>query len=181
MRMAASAAIRISHSSFGYMSATPIAIVPSYLAGSVSRGVIRRARCAVLVVKRAQQAIARVVIGLDGSANARRAVRLVSKLVPPQGGRVTLCTVVNPMHAPSHFLAPGSTRAAVAAEVTRINANRAARAEAELTRAAAILTRAGWSVRTATSTGGRLCTNFWPLSTRLLRICLSLARGASAV
>lgn len=155
--------------------------VRRFLAGSVSRGVIRRARCAVLVVKRAQQAIVRVVVGLDGSANARRAVRLVSKLVPPQGGRVTLFTAVNPMHAPSHALVPRGTRAAVAAEVTRINARRATRAQAELTRAAVVLTRAGWSVRTAMTTGAPLYELLTTVDSTAADLLVVGARGVSGM
>ena len=40
------------------------------LIGSVSRGVVRGATCAVLVVRRPQLNVHRIVIGFDGSANA---------------------------------------------------------------------------------------------------------------
>jgi nucleotide-binding universal stress UspA family protein len=43
------------------------------LAGSVSRGVVRTAPCAVLVVRRPLRELRHVVVGVDGSENAERA------------------------------------------------------------------------------------------------------------
>ena len=54
------------------------------LIGSVSRGVTRRAPCPVLVVRQARRAYRRSVIGLDGSANARRAVKFLATLTAPR-------------------------------------------------------------------------------------------------
>src|SRR5262249_39189517 len=48
--------------------------------GSVSRGVVRQARVPVLVVKGRARRVRRLVIGLDGSPNARDAVRFVAGL-----------------------------------------------------------------------------------------------------
>ncbi len=114
------------------------------LTGSVSRGVTRGAPCPVLVVRQARRGYRRIVIGLDGSANARRAVKFVATLTPPRDGHVTLLSAVDTMHAPAHSLAPAGTRATVAAEVSRINEERRAAARRELSRAAKVLAAAGW-------------------------------------
>lgn len=126
------------------------------LAGSVSRGVVRRAPCAVLVVRRALRDVRHIVVGFDDSAHAQRAVEVVSSFTPPRGGRVSLFTVVDTMHMPSHPLVLSDTRAAVAAEVTRINRERLARAHQGLDRAARTLTRAGWKVDKVVTTGAPL-------------------------
>ena len=126
------------------------------LTGSVSRGVVRRAPCAVLVVKRALRDVRHTVVGFDNSAHAQRAVKLVSSFSPPRGGRVSLFTAVDTMHVPSQALVLPDTRAAVSAEVTRINKERLARAHQALDRAARTLTRAGWKVDRAITTGAPL-------------------------
>lgn len=46
----------------------------------VSRGVVRRAPCAVLVVRRALRDVRHIAVGFDDSAHARRAVELISSL-----------------------------------------------------------------------------------------------------
>lgn len=124
------------------------------LMGSVSRGVIRRAPSAVLLVKRHRKEIRRLVIGLNDSTGARRAVAFVSRLAPPAGGgQITLVTAVEPARVPMHSLVPKTVRASVTAEIERINARRASAATRRLTRAARILTRAGWDVHTSIEAG----------------------------
>ena len=126
------------------------------LTGSVSRGVVRQAPCAVLVVKRALRDVRHIVLGFDSSAHARRAVELISSLNPPRGGRVSLFTAVDTMHLPSQALVRPNTRAAVSAEVTRINKARLTRAHQALDRAARTLIRAGWKVDRVVTTGAPL-------------------------
>jgi nucleotide-binding universal stress UspA family protein len=126
------------------------------LMGSVSRGVVRRARCAVLVVRRHGRKIRHIVIGLDGSANARRAVEFVARLEPPSHGRVTLVTVVETMSPPSIGRLPASIRATLAAEVRRRNSVRIKWAKRNLQSAAALLGRAGWPATTVLRTGAPL-------------------------
>ena len=89
------------------------------LAGSVSRGVVRGATCAVLVVRRPIRALRHVVIGVDGSENATRALKFLAALDPAHGARATVFSAVDIMHAPAHRLAPTATRATVAEEVAR--------------------------------------------------------------
>ena len=92
-----------------------------------------------LVVNRALRDVRHIVVGFDDSAHARRAVELISSLSPPRGGRVSLFTAVDTMHVPSQALVPPDTRAAVSAEVTRINKERVARAHQALDRAARLM------------------------------------------
>ena len=130
--------------------------VRRFLVGSVSRGVVRDARCAVLVVRRRQREVRRIVVGVDGSANAQRAVALLNRLPAPRGGHVTLVSAVDHMGVPSHPLAPRAAAATLVAEVKRINADRMAQAEKALASAEAALTGAGWRVRTRVTVGAPL-------------------------
>ena len=130
--------------------------VRRFLVGSVSRGVVRDARCAVLVVRRRQREVRRIVVGVDGSANAQRAVALLNRLPAPRGGHVTLVSAVDHLGVPSHPLAPRAAAATLVAEGTRINADRMAQAEKALASAEAALTGAGWRVRTRVTVGAPL-------------------------
>jgi nucleotide-binding universal stress UspA family protein len=120
------------------------------LMGSVSRGVVRGAGCAVLVVRQSQR-VRRIVVGLDRAPDASRALAFVERLVPPARGRVTLATAVTLTTVPSRRVALAA--GALAREVTRTNAMRARTALKELNRAAASLKRRGWDARTAVTTG----------------------------
>ena len=130
--------------------------VRRFLVGSVSRGVVRDARCAVLVVRRRQREVRRIVVGVDGSANAQRAVALLNRLPAPRGGHVTLVSAVDHLGVPSHPLAPRAAAATLVAEVKRINADSMAQAEKALASAEAALTGAGWRVRTRVTVGAPL-------------------------
>jgi len=123
------------------------------LMGSVSRAVVRRATFPVLVVRQRPAEVSRVVIGLDASANSRRAVAFVANLSAPRDGTVTLVTVVRRMGVPSQALVPTGVRARVAAEVAHINEERIASAKAVQERAARDLRRKGWRVKLAVVTG----------------------------
>ena len=151
------------------------------LMGSVSRGVVRGAKCAVLVVRRGQRGVRRIVIGVDGSANALRAVDFVGRMHPPRGGQVTLFTAVDHIGVPSHALAPRGVGTTVAAEVRRINAKRTARAKQDLARAEATLTRAGWRVRTRVTAGAPLRDVLATVDSAGADLLVVGARGASGV
>lgn len=60
------------------------------------------------------------------------------------------------MHTPTPRLAPASARAAVAAEVARINAGRRTAARQILSRAAKTLSAAGWEVEQVVTDGAPL-------------------------
>ena len=153
--------------------------VRRFLMGSVSRGVARGAKCAVLVVRRGQRDVRRIVVGFDGSANAQRAVEFVSRLQPPRGGQVTMFTAVDHMGLPSHALASREVGATVAAEVRRVNAQRTARAKTDLARAEATLTRAGWRVRTTVTAGAPLHDLLSTVDSAGADLLVVGARGAS--
>jgi len=116
------------------------------LAGSVSRAVAARAPCPVLVSRTAQKDVRRLVLGLDGTANARRAVRLVERLAPPRGNRVLLVHVLTPAQVIGLGRVPAQTRAMVRGEVARLNAANRRKAEKRMQAAATALKRRGWHV-----------------------------------
>lgn len=115
--------------------------------GSVSRGVLRQATRPVLVVKGRVRPVRRLVLGLDGSRNARRAVRFLARLPAPPGGQVTVVRVSEPVRIPSMGLAPASVRAAVTRAVAELNARRADAARRDVEEAARRLAGAGWRAR----------------------------------
>lgn len=126
------------------------------LLGSVSRGVVRRARCPVLVVRRRRRRVRSLVIGLDGSPNARRAAAFVARLPAPRGGRATLVRVIDPLVVPSAASLPPGVRVRLSREAAALHAEEAARAKRELEEVAARLRRAGWRVRTTVPSGAPL-------------------------
>lgn len=71
------------------------------LAGSVSRTVAAKARCAVLVVRQAPAVLRRFVVAYDGSANADKAVDFLTRLQPRRGSRVVVVSVVQPLLLPA--------------------------------------------------------------------------------
>lgn len=148
------------------------------LMGSVSRGVVRGASCTVLVVRRAAR-VRRVVVGIDRSATAKRALAFVARLVPPADGRVILLTAVDAMDVPSHALVPGGR--AVAREVKRTNTRRAKAAAKELNRAAGQLQRAGWRTRTLVTSGEPLRDLLGTLASTRAQLLVVGARGTSGV
>lgn len=148
------------------------------LMGSVSRGVVRGASCTVLVVRRAAR-VRRVVVGIDRSATAKRALAFVARLVPPADGRVILLTAVDAMDVPSHALVPGGRT--VAREVKRANTRRAKAAAKELNRAAGQLQRAGWRTRTLVTSGEPLRDLLGTLASTRAQLLVVGARGTSGV
>lgn len=151
------------------------------LMGSVSRGVVRGARCAVLVVRKRPVDVWRIVIGFDGSVNAKRAVALVARFPPPQGGEVTLFQAVDQMALPAQGLAPSAVRRTVSAEVTRLNIGRVVAAREALDRAAAELTRRGWRTRVVIATGAPLRELLATASSVQADLVVVGARGAIGV
>ncbi len=123
------------------------------LLGSVSRSIVRLAPCATLIVKGRTPRLRHFVVGIDGSANSRRAAAFMAALRCPRGGRVTLVAVVEPVLLGSLGLMPPGVRAALAQELRAMNAARVRRADRELDAAARPLARAGWRVRRVVRTG----------------------------
>jgi nucleotide-binding universal stress UspA family protein len=123
------------------------------LLGSVSRPVVRRAPCAVLVVRGRPRQFSRLVVGVDGSRESRRAVSFLTRLAPPRGGRVLVMSVVEPARPPSRMLVPRSVRALAARHVAALNARAVRTARAQARAAAAALGRAGWRARAVVRLG----------------------------
>jgi nucleotide-binding universal stress UspA family protein len=151
------------------------------LMGSVSRGVVRGARCAVLVVRHRSGPVRRIVIGFDGSPNAERGVQLVARLVPPPNGRVILVGVSEIAALSSFGPAVGGIRTTIAREVRRINAEAASVALKALNRAAAELERGGWRTRTQLRTGEPLRELLSVVGTADPQLLVVGARGTSGV
>lgn len=151
------------------------------LAGSVSRGVVRHAPCPVLVVRRAMPGVQNIVIGFDGSEQARRAVAFVARLAAPVGGRVMLVTAAETLRTPSHSLLPSDLRGTVAAEVARQNRLRVATARAQLDLAAGRLRAAGWKTQTRVTTLGPLKSLLAAVSGADANLLVVGARGATGV
>jgi nucleotide-binding universal stress UspA family protein len=148
------------------------------LMGSVSRAVVRGAACAVLVVRRSRR-VRRIVVGLDGSAQAKRALAFVSGLEAPPDGRVILVTAVELMAVPSHALVSGARL--VAREVKRTNSRRSRNAIRDLRRAAAELGRAGWKTQTVVTTGEPLRDLLGTLANARAQLLVVGARGTSGI
>ena len=151
------------------------------LMGSVSRGVVRGARGAVLVVRHRPPDLRKIIIGVDGSVHARRAVAFVARLTPPQRGEVTLFRAVEQLVLPAQALAPSAIRSAVGGEVRRVNAQRVATARRERDRAAAELTRRGWRVHVVMTTGAPLRDLLATVATAHAHAVVVGARGVSGV
>ena len=151
------------------------------LMGSVSRGVVRGAQCAVLVVRRAPADIRNIVLAIDGSSNARRAVSLVAKFTPMPGGHVTLVRAVELLIPTSRGPNVRGIRASIARGLKRINAERSAAAKKELTRAAEELKRAGWRTRTEVKDGEPLREVMDTVSAAGAELVVLGARGTSGV
>jgi len=151
------------------------------LTGSVSRGVVRRAPCSVLVVRRMPRQVGHVVLGLDGSPYARRAVRLLGSFDVPPGARVTLFTAVDRMRTPAQGLAPAQVKHTVAAEVARINKERAQRARADLAKATKTLRAAGWRVNSIVTDGAPLRDLLRAVATTRADLLVVGARGVTGL
>jgi nucleotide-binding universal stress UspA family protein len=123
-----------------------------FLQGSVSRAVVEEARAPTLVVRRSARTFRRVVIGIDGSSNSRRAVDLVARL-PHAGLAATVVCVVEPRSVPTAGRLPSWLRSIVLSELAAVNAALVREARRHVDTAAARLRRAGWTARAEVLTG----------------------------
>jgi len=88
-----------------------------------------------------------LLVGVDGSRHAKRAVSFVASLVPPSGGRVTVLRVVEPVRLASVGLFPRSVRSQLAGEASDLSAARVRTARRDVEWAVARLKRSGWRAR----------------------------------
>lgn len=116
------------------------------LLGSVSREVVGRAPCPVLVVREGRRSVRRVLLGFDGSTQARRALDLLARATPPRGGRIVLVSVVETLRVMGATQLPRQVRAAVHAQAELENRKRMDRARRKLDGAADRLRAADWKV-----------------------------------
>lgn len=128
-------------------------LLTRFVLGSVCRGVVRHAPCAVLVVKGRPREFRRLVLGLDGSAHARRAADFVAGLEVPPRGHVTVARVVEPVRLPSIGQLPAGIRGRLAAEEAALNRQRLAAARRDVEAVGSRLARAGWTVRRVVAAG----------------------------
>lgn len=125
------------------------------LMGSVSRAVLRRAEVPVLVVRRPVHPVTRLVVGVDGSPAAHRAVQFLARIAPPKGGMITVATVLQGQLPPHHPFLPGLTAELRADLQAQVEKQRAV-AERRQRRCAEQLKKAGWRVRAQLRTGAPL-------------------------
>jgi nucleotide-binding universal stress UspA family protein len=126
------------------------------LLGSVSRQVVQGATCPVLVVKGRLRQARRFTIGVDGSANSRRAALMVARLPVPAGGRVTLVSVIEPVRVPSGGLISARISGALRGEAARLAAQRRRKLERVQRLLRIRLRRAGWKVQELVRTAAPL-------------------------
>ncbi len=93
----------------------------------------------------------RVVVAVDGSPHARRAVAFLARLRPV--APVTVVQVVEPVRPPSMALLPAGIRATLSHEARRLDAARRRHAEQQVEAAAERLGAAGWRGRTRVREG----------------------------
>jgi nucleotide-binding universal stress UspA family protein len=124
---------------------------------------------------------ARVVVGLDGSTNARRAARFLLRLRPPRGARATLVRVVEPMNPPSVALLPVGVRSRLMAEAAALLASRVRVAERDVQGAARLLARAGWRTRTVVRVGQPLAELLGAVRASRAGLLVLGARGVGGV
>jgi nucleotide-binding universal stress UspA family protein len=93
------------------------------------------------------------VLGIDGSAHARRATRFLARLRADARGRAIVVRVVEPLRLPSLPLLPGAARDQLAAELRRDEEATRARAQRTTDAAAALLREAGWNVEARVVSG----------------------------
>ncbi len=151
------------------------------LMGSVSRRVVEGSPGSVLVVRRRSREIRRVVIGVDGSQNARRAVDFVARL--DRGGlkQVTVVRVIEPIAVQTAGLLPSSVRTALRHSVGVLNRQLIRRARREVDSAAARLKRAGWHVQAEVRSGAPLAELLRVVEEKESDVLIVGARAASGV
>ena len=88
------------------------------LLGSVSLGVAREARCAVMIVKGTAKSVQRIVVGLDGSEDAGTALTFLTQLPLPAETDVVLVGVAEKIYFPRS--APGLVAERLRASVAQI-------------------------------------------------------------
>lgn len=87
----------------------------------------------------------RAVLGIDGSAHARRAAAFLARLKP--AGRAVVVRVVEPVRPSTTGLLPETVRGRILGQAARLEAQRRNTARREVEAVARRLMRSGWRVR----------------------------------
>jgi nucleotide-binding universal stress UspA family protein len=151
------------------------------LLGSVSRQVVRRATCPVLVVRGRRRGVARVVVGHDGSRNSDRAIGLLDALSCPPGGLAVVVRVIEPVRVPPGALGPAAGSTILVRQVAAVQADRVRGARRGVERAAAQLRTAGWRVRPVVRVGHPLPELLREVERRRADLLVIGAQGVSGV
>jgi len=122
-----------------------------------------------------------LLIGVDGSREARQAVSFVASLTPPPGGQVTVLRVVEPGRLPSLGLLPARVRAHLEAEVSNVRAATTRAAQRDVDRAVARLERSGWRARGEVRMGVPLAELLAAIKTTRADLLVVGARGVGRV
>lgn len=112
--------------------------VARFFLGSVAERVARHASCSVLVARPLPGPLRSIVVGVDNSSGADRAVRFLASLPLPPACRIHLVSVVFPeavTESARHMLLPN-----LADQVWQLSQQERAAAQASLEKAAAFLT-----------------------------------------
>ncbi len=123
----------------------------------------------------------RVVVGLDGSDNSRRAAAFVCRLRPPRSGRVTCVRVVEPVRVPSMPLLPSAMQSQIAGQAEAVNRIRRATAQRQVEAAAATLRRVRWRAAGLVRTGLPLAGLLAAVRAARADVLVMGARGKGAV
>jgi nucleotide-binding universal stress UspA family protein len=122
-----------------------------------------------------------LLIGIDGSREARQAVAFVASLTPPPGGHVTVLRVVEPGRLPSLGLLPAGVRTRLEAEVSSVREAEIRAARRDVDRAVARLESSGWRARGEVRTGVPLAEMLAEIKTLRADLLVVGARGVGRV
>ena len=96
----------------------------------------------------------RVVLGLDGSTNSRRAARFLARLRPPHRAQVVCVRVVEPVRVPATPpLVPRAMRGQIVGHVRAMEEQLLSQARRQVREVTGELARAGWRARGIVRTG----------------------------
>lgn len=122
----------------------PTGMAARLLLGSVSKQIVRRASCSVLVVHRRGRTVTRVVVGVDGSANSHHAGALLARFKPSRRSYATVLRVVEPIRVPAMPLVPNAARALVTRQAAEAHAEVVREAYHDVETVAKTLKESGW-------------------------------------